>query len=1055
MKESARKTSSFTVIVVFVCLTLTGLALGNLLPVKLHPDHSMPELTISFSMPKASASLVESELSSPLEKVLSGIAGLTGISSHSSDGMGVIRLSFDKYVDIERARFEASTRIRSIRSELPRTAGYPTIRTGRTSDQDAKTVLSYSIGAPHASSDIETEVERHILPLLREVDDIGDIILTGGRKQEYLLAYDPEQIRILGISPDDIATAIGSHFRNDFIGLAGIPDSVGGENHIRIRLSEEANNVFDLSRIFVPAKDKSLIPISRLLTIRQKEIPRREYYRVNGLNSIYLRVLSSSSANQIALSKQIGRIMDDVGRELPEGYRITKLFDSAESISLELNNILVRSGITILLLLLFTLITTRNVRYMATVTISLIANVAIAFAFYYLFGLEIQLYTLAAITISLSFIIDNSIVMIEHLLRRGDRSAITAILAATLTTVSAMIIVFFLPEAQQKNLGDFARVIIINLCVSIIVALFLVPSLFERLSFSSRRAGRSPHKMVVTIRLLSFYSTLSSFLYRRRRWVFIGFAFLFGLPLFLLPKEIEDDTDLARLYNNTIGSTAYRKIRPYTDVALGGTLRPFLMQISSGSEKKWEKPVIHVNVQMPVGSTADATNEYVTKLERFLAQAKGISYFETSVTGERAASIGIHFKDSHARGNYPYDLHQGLVGRILNIGGGYCRTYGLENVSFSNIREKEYGSNAIKLTGYNYDALLAQARLEAIRLSAKAAIRNVSIASNRYSLSEEQELHLSPYERGHAFLGISPHDLVAAVNEQSRTEQPLPEIIIDGQPVQLAMAARTHHAGSKWMLENSPLYVGGKTIKLKNYGEMQVVLQPQAIVRENKNYVLYVLYNHMGTIRQSQAFIEKEIQRLNAELPIGYKAMEPEYKEWENERGKLVWALIGIIVLIFFITSILFDSLYYTWVVLSIIPISFIGIFIVFSVFRLPFEEGGFAAMILLCGITVNASIYLINDYLHRRRKHPSISPLDAYRRAVRNKTFAILLTVISTVLGFVPFVVDKGASLFWHSLSMGVIFGLLFSTLMLFLILPCFLGRDRKNFKLSSTKDC
>ena len=105
MKESARKTSSFTVIVVFVCLTLTGLALGNLFPVKFHPDYSMSELMISFSMPKASASLVESELSSPLEKVLSGIAGLTGISSHSSDGMGVIRLSFDKYVDIEKARF--------------------------------------------------------------------------------------------------------------------------------------------------------------------------------------------------------------------------------------------------------------------------------------------------------------------------------------------------------------------------------------------------------------------------------------------------------------------------------------------------------------------------------------------------------------------------------------------------------------------------------------------------------------------------------------------------------------------------------------------------------------------------------------------------------------------------------------------------------------------------------------------------------------------------------------------------------------------------------------
>ena len=102
MKESARKTSSFTVIVVFVCLTLTGLALGNLLPVNPHPDHSMPELTISFSMPKASASLVESELSSPLEKVLSGIAGLTGITSHSPEPHPRYHTAFGHHLPFER-----------------------------------------------------------------------------------------------------------------------------------------------------------------------------------------------------------------------------------------------------------------------------------------------------------------------------------------------------------------------------------------------------------------------------------------------------------------------------------------------------------------------------------------------------------------------------------------------------------------------------------------------------------------------------------------------------------------------------------------------------------------------------------------------------------------------------------------------------------------------------------------------------------------------------------------------------------------------------------------
>ena len=110
---------------------------------------------------------------------------------------------------------------------------------------------------------------------------------------------------------------------------------------------------------------------------------------------------------------------------------------------------------------------------MFLIVTSLAVNVAIAVIFYYAFGLEMQLYSLAGITVSLNLVIDNTIVMSDHYLRRGNRKAFMSVLAATLTTMGALVIIFFLDEKIRLNLQDFAAVVIINLGVSLLVALFL------------------------------------------------------------------------------------------------------------------------------------------------------------------------------------------------------------------------------------------------------------------------------------------------------------------------------------------------------------------------------------------------------------------------------------------------------------------------------------------------------------------------------------------------------------------------------------------------------
>jgi len=183
--------------------------------------------------------------------------------------------------------------------------------------------------------------------------------------------------------------------------------------------------------------------------------------------------------------------MQEIEKSLPPGYEIHSSYDATDYIQSELNKIYIRSGLTVLILTLFVLLITRNLRYLFLIIASLFVDLAIAVIFYYLFKLEMQLYSLAGITISLSLIIDNAIIMTDHFMHKGNRNAFMPILTATVTTIGALSMIFLLDERLRLNLQDFAAVVMINLMVSLFVALLFVPALIEQIGLTRRRRKRS------------------------------------------------------------------------------------------------------------------------------------------------------------------------------------------------------------------------------------------------------------------------------------------------------------------------------------------------------------------------------------------------------------------------------------------------------------------------------------------------------------------------------------------------------------------------------------
>lgn len=1044
-KERPLVWSSFTLIVTFVCLSLVGIALVPLLPVKLSPSRDMPGLSVSFSMPGNSARVVETEVTSRLEGMLSRVNGIRNITSTSDNGSGYIRIELDRHADIDATRFEVSTLIRQLWSQLPDGVSYPLISTQRSDDNASRPFMTYTLNAPATPIVIQKYGEERIKPLLSALNGVYKVELSGATPMEWRIVYDNVQLENTGISVQDILDAITERYGREFLGICEL-EKGGTSEWIRlVRTTEGSVDGFVPSEIAVRSKDGSMIPLDRLVRVTRTEQEPTSYYRINGLNSIYLSITASETANQLALAEEVRKVIAEAEAVMPPGYEIHTGYDATEYISKELDTIWFRTGITVLILLLFVALITRNMRYLFLIVTGLTVNIAVAAILYYAFGLEIQLYSLAGITISLNLVIDNIIVMTDHILRKRDLKAFMSVLAATLTTIGALVIIFFLDEKIRLNLQDFAAVVIINLGISLLVALFFVPPMIEKTGLAE---GKPRHvRMWVkrgAVYFTRFYRGMIILLSRYRAVAFMLLVLGFGLPVFMLPEKIEDAQTKGRWaewYNRVFDNTTYREdIKPIVDKALGGSLRLFAEKVYDGSyfNREESEVVLYINATLPNGSTLEQMNALIKRMETYLSEFKEIRQFQTSVYNARRAGIQVYFKKEHSHTGFPYVLKSNVISKSLTLGGGSWTVYGLQDQGFSNDVRESAGSFRVKMYGYNYDELSYWAEEMKKQLLTHRRIKEVTVSSEfSWWKDDYTEFYLEFDKRRMAEENLTAYDLFAVLRPVFMRDQLAGSIIYDNSLEYLRLSSRQSSDYDVWAFMAVPFVVNGKQYKLSDLAVLAKGQAPKQVAKENQQYRLCLQYEYIGSSEQGRKLLDKDIELMKKRLPMGYTVeSDSSYWSWGKDDNSQYWLLLIVISIIFFISAILFDSLSQPLAIIFVIPVSYIGVFLTFYLFGLNFDQGGFASFVLLCGITVNASIYILNGYNAIRRNFPKLSPLRAYTKAWNVKIIPIFLTVMSTILGFVPFMIGEKTP-FWFPLAAGTIGGLVMSVVGIFIYLP------------------
>lgn len=491
-------------------------------------------------------------------------------------------------------------------------------------------------------------------------------------------------------------------------------------------------------------------------------------------------------------------------------------------------------------------------------------------------------------------------------------------------------------------------------------------------------------------------------------------------------------------------------MKPYVDTWLGGTLRLFADKVYTGqyfSQK--HETVLSINANLPNGSTLAQMNHLMERMEAYLSEFPEIAQFQTRVSSANRASIEVRFTKAGERSGFPYRLKANVISKALELGGGSWVVYGLEDQGFSNDIRESAGSFRVKVTGYNYDELTSLAETLRDSLLTYRRIKEVDIRSDfSYWKDDYTEFYLRVNKRRMAEEGITAAQLFSVLEPVFGSERLCGTVWVDQKTEQVKLASRQSATYDVWGLMNLPIELNNRIYKVSELATLTREQAPQKVRKQNQEYVLCLQFDYIGASQQGQKVLEQEVEKFAAILPMGYKATidNPYAGIWSDSHGvkREYLLLLLVIAIIFVMSSVLFNSLRQPLAIIFVIPISYIGVFLTFYLFRLDFDQGGFAAFVLLCGVTVNASIYILNEYNSLRRRLPHLKPLSAYLRAWNAKIVPIFLTVVSTMLGFIPFMVGEEREAFWFPLAAGTIGGLAMSFVGIFFYLPIFSLRRR-----------
>jgi HAE1 family hydrophobic/amphiphilic exporter-1 len=492
-----------TTTLIMAGIVLFGLIGYQSLPVSDLPNVDYPTIQVSAGLPGAGAETMASSVATPLERQFSTIAGLNTVSSTSTLGNTQITLQFDLSRNIDAAAQDVQTAISASARQLPPgMPSQPTLKKVNPADQPIVYLMVSSPTLP--LSKVNEFADTSLAQRLSTISGVAQVLVTGEQKYAVRAQLDPSALATRGIGIDDVATALQRGNTNLPVGtLYGI------HQNLTVQANGQLMDAESYRQLIIAYRNGAPVLLRDLGDVIDSVENNRLASRYNGQQVVTLTIQRQPGTNTVAVVDAIRNLLPAFRQQLPASIKLDVLYDRSESIRESVNDVqfslLLAIGLVVLVIFLFL----RNVRATIIPTLALPTSIVFTFAVMYLLGFSLDNLSLMALTLSVGFVVDDAVVMLENIVRRmedgegameaalkGSREIGFTIVSMTVSLVAVFIPVLFLGGILGRLFREFAVTISVAILVSGFVSLSLTPMLCSRIlkTFSGHRHdhGREP-----------------------------------------------------------------------------------------------------------------------------------------------------------------------------------------------------------------------------------------------------------------------------------------------------------------------------------------------------------------------------------------------------------------------------------------------------------------------------------------------------------------------------------------------------------------------------------
>ncbi len=487
MPESCIRRPVMTTLVM-MAFVIFGLFSYRLLPVAALPRVDFPTIVVSANLPGASPETMASSVATPLEKQFSTIAGLSSIVSTSGQGVTTITLQFDLNRNIDGAALDVQSAMTTAAKKLPvEMTTPPSFQKVNPADQPVLFLVLSSSTQPLSS--VDEYAETLIGQRISQLSGVAQVQVFGAQKYAVRVQANPEALAAKGIGLTDLQNAIAAANSSTPVGQLSGPNQ-----SFTIQAPTGLNEAAHYRNLVVAYKNGAPVRLREVAKVVDSVENDKVAGWLNGTRSIILAVLRQPDANTVEVVDSVKALVPIFREQIPPSVNLQVLNDRSVSIRESVSDVRFTLALTVALVVMVIFLFLRNVTATIIPALALPVSVIGTFAGMYVMGYSIDNLSLLALTLSVGFVVDDAIVMLENIVRhiengerpfeaalKGSREIGFTIISITLSLVAVFIPVLFMGGVVGRVFREFAVTISMTILISGLVSLTLTPMLCSRL----------------------------------------------------------------------------------------------------------------------------------------------------------------------------------------------------------------------------------------------------------------------------------------------------------------------------------------------------------------------------------------------------------------------------------------------------------------------------------------------------------------------------------------------------------------------------------------------